>query len=247
MEDLVPIDDGRTPSPAELAETRYAIQPELNDRLVEAINEMADIADRDCYGSDRDADPCDCDTCAAKRAIAKLNKIRLPVVRSLQEYRCSHAERVYFDAWVDQNTRKPGLNGGYGTLELILRGERDESLPKWGSHMPAHVSQRDMDVATTVVQWLGTNCGRCFIDQCEREWEKRREERRDFEHVAHIAQTWTEYREKPVYMRIADSIAEKFGRTDEHRRQLSTEIAKAMVYARKKAEAESFESFFKEQ
>jgi hypothetical protein len=33
MADLVPTDDGRSPSPAELAGALYAIQPELNDRV----------------------------------------------------------------------------------------------------------------------------------------------------------------------------------------------------------------------
>jgi hypothetical protein len=242
MADLVPTDDGRTPSPSELAGAVFAIQPDLNDRLVEAINEIADIANQDCYGSGPVKEPCDCETCAAKRAIAVLNRVRLPVVRSLRPDRLNYCERVFFDAWVKQNTRMGGINGGYGTLELILRPNRvnDESVNYLQS--PAFVSQRDMDVATTVVQWLGTNCGQSFIWQCEQEWKARRAERSEFESVTHVAKSWSEYREKPTYKRIADSIAEKYAKDDRLRESLSVEICKAMLYAKAKAETDAFET-----
>lgn len=174
MHDAIPTDDGRGPSPAELAAAQFAIRPELNASLIAVINSIADIADRDCYGSDnvKEGDPCDCDTCSAKRAIAQLNQIRLPVVRSLRPDRLNYAERVYFDAWVTQNTRSPGFNSGFGTLELLLRTETEPApQPAFVTKpapQPAFVSQRDMDVATTVIQWLGTNCGRCFVESCER-------------------------------------------------------------------------------
>src|SRR5690606_11854370 len=101
---------------ADLAEAVFAIQPGLNEQLIEIVNEIADIADRDCYGDDRGdlKDPCTCETCSAKRAIALIERIRRPAVRSLREERLTHAERVYFEGWVKQNTRSPGINGGHG-------------------------------------------------------------------------------------------------------------------------------------
>jgi hypothetical protein len=236
MNDFVPSDDGRTPSPSELASAEYAIRPELDRQLKAVIHELGDIADRDCYGSHReDTEPCDCERCSAYRAIEILNRIRLPVVRSLRPDRLCYAEKVFFDAWVKQNTRMGGINGGYGTLELIL-------VPKDDAR-PAYVSQRDMDVATTVVQWMGTNCGQSFLNTCDREWKNRRVEREDFEHVTHVAEHWTEYRNKSLFVRIADSIVEKLPALNEDaKKHLSCEIRKAMLYAQKKAEVESIES-----
>ena len=245
-EDLVPTDDGRKPSAEDLAKVNEAVQPDRDDRFWEVIETLAEIADRDCYGDYRGAGedksgPCPCETCVAKRAIHKLQAMRLPVVRSLRPDRLNYAERVYFDAWVKQNTRIRGLNGGYGTLELILKHAADKSEGN-GYPLPAYVSQRDMDVATTVVQWFGTNVGRCFIDSCEREAKARYEERRDFEHVSHLAEYWNEYREKPVFERVANNIAERYVLSDEARKQLIKDIMRALIFAQKKAEVEAAEA-----
>ena len=55
----------------------------------------------------------------------------------------------------------------------------------WNVRWRAVINNRDAMIAATVVQWLGTNCGRAFLDQAlrqvgmrieyDREWTKRTE------------------------------------------------------------------------
>ncbi len=72
----------------------------------------------------------------------------------------TNAERIMLKRWRAENKRVPGTNGGRGVLEIIVSEDNDAAAP---------LTQRDATVAATVIQWLGTNCGRCFLEQCERE------------------------------------------------------------------------------
>lgn len=80
-------------------------------------------------------------------------------------------ERIYYERWLKENKQVPGLNGGYGLLEHLLSTKPG---------IVAMVSDRDSVVAASVVQWLGTNCGRGFIYECEREISAARELERIF-------------------------------------------------------------------
>lgn len=63
------------------------------------------------------------------------------------------AEQVFYQRWIDRNRAER-------ILHHILRGEDG----KW-----LEPTDRDSIVAASVVQWLGTNVGRGFINGCERE------------------------------------------------------------------------------
>lgn len=77
-------------------------------------------------------------------------------------------EDVYAKRWEKENEVEPWKNYGQCLLELIL------SRPDkpWGD-----LTQRDAQVAASVIQWLGTNCGMAFIHECEQEIEVRRAEK----------------------------------------------------------------------
>lgn len=83
-----------------------------------------------------------------------------------------NAEAVFRDHWRKENDRQPGLNSGFGTLELLLNPEINEGF---GSGRVSPITQRDCTVAATLVQWLGTNCGQAFICEVETEIKRRRE------------------------------------------------------------------------
>ena len=131
--------------------------------IVEAAIELSKIANQDCwhsFGPDPDKeDPCTCDACSATRAMKYLEEVLYPKVRSISPHRLQHGVRelTLVAMWEEANTRRSWLNGGRGTLELLIE---DELGP---------VTQRDMDVATAVIQWLGTNCGRSFLDAAIRD------------------------------------------------------------------------------
>lgn len=76
-------------------------------------------------------------------------------------------ERVLSDLWAEVNQRAHGFNGGGGTLELILyKGPNSDPMSIFVS--VAEITQRDATVAATVIQWLGSNCGRDFLDNYQR-------------------------------------------------------------------------------
>lgn len=137
--------------------------------LVDALRELSSLAWRDCYGSEaRDNDrQCSCETCIAKRAIEATEALLYPTVRSLTPERMANGtgfrERLFFEAWRDANKRRRHVNGGCGTLELLV-----QSL--------GPITQRDMDVATAVVQWLGTSCGGSFLDDVQKSIKRVQEE-----------------------------------------------------------------------
>lgn len=63
-------------------------------------------------------------------------------------------EKAFADTWEAENKKVSGWNQGLGILQdLFFRG-----------HNCVHeVTRMERWVAATVVQWLGTNCGFCFL------------------------------------------------------------------------------------
>ena len=110
---------------------------------------------------------------------------KLPVVRPLKA-KLNHTglrpdrnaltpERIFVEEWVELNIPKVGFNSELGALDHILNVEEDRpcaSLPMKVSP----VSQRDADVAATVIQWLGTKEGLLFLHRCERRIEQAHKE-----------------------------------------------------------------------
>lgn len=107
---------------------------------------------------------------------------------SLSPERLKHpagvAERIFTDLWGKENDRKLGINGGMALLEILL--DKEKTLP--GSlrlRVPSDITQRDAEVAASVIQWLGTNCGQAFLFTVEKKIGKRdkiNRERREKSH-----------------------------------------------------------------
>jgi hypothetical protein len=97
---------------------------------------------------------------AAKRHKGKTRN--LPTFHSVSRARAFenlNAERVFLRHWREENRNEKVLNH-------ILSDDWDRGTD---------VSQRDAIVAATVIQWLGTNCGRYFLEECEADVKKVRE------------------------------------------------------------------------
>ncbi|MCK5604361.1 hypothetical protein KAR91_20900 [Candidatus Pacearchaeota archaeon] len=83
-----------------------------------------------------------------------------PMHESLQQRRLNRfPERIYAEVWKKRNVRQPYSNGGFTYLEWILCPD--------DRRVPALVSDRDAEVAASVIQWLGTNVGTSFVYECE--------------------------------------------------------------------------------
>lgn len=128
----------------------------------------------------------------------------------------SDAEWVYQRQWAKENRRTHGVNSGFTTLEWILC----PSSRRW----PECVSQRDAHVAASVIQWLGTNCGYCFLRNVEGMVDRLRATRREWDHALLNEELALTKEEKEV----AAMIARKYV-TGHAVRGLTREIEAAMA------------------
>ena len=73
-----------------------------------------------------------------------------------QPYRLKNnpMERAFARAWKERNTVAPGMMG-HGILDYLLADDSNRPLDE--------VTERDASVAATVVQWLGSPVGQCFV------------------------------------------------------------------------------------
>lgn len=73
-------------------------------------------------------------------------------------------ERAFAENWIDENIQRGWLNHGYGILQglFIEGGERPLEFPR----LITRITKRDRMIVATIVQWLGTNCGWCFLEEC---------------------------------------------------------------------------------
>lgn len=71
----------------------------------------------------------------------------------------SAPERIYVTKWKERNEEELDRHD-HSMLETIL-ARYDNDVP--------YASDRDSIVAASVIQWLGTNVGRCFMEDCENE------------------------------------------------------------------------------
>ena len=186
------------------------------------------LADRDCDCDrgldDRLSNPCE--VCQARHARQLIEDILAPKHEVLWPERMKNlAERIFVDLWRKQQERSPGLNGGYGTLELILQPEAERAKAARSmfgglsqGHVP-HVSQRDATVAATVIQWLGTSCGGSFIRDAENRIKQEQAVRQEFS--AHYPLSCSEEAYKAIMQndalkQVATSVAADYVSTDKH-------------------------------
>lgn len=183
--------------------------------LIEAHDWIAGLADSDCSCDWNDSASCvhnPCEVCQARRARDALAQVLDPKPRTLHPDRLSNeAERVYYELWEKENERHPGINGGYTLIEHLLCPSDSKRCRLTGMHQPDSVSQHDMTIATTIIQWLGTNCGLCFMQTAEREIEKRRADRVDMGNFyGGTPDGWALRQKEGREYQIADSIASTF-------------------------------------
>jgi hypothetical protein len=81
--------------------------------------------------------------------------------------RCEHAssalEKAFAEQWQVDNDK-------WKVLDLLLRSDGPQTRPLSGfDDRPYHFgdppTERDATVAATVIQWLGSNVGRCFLEE----------------------------------------------------------------------------------
>ena len=76
--------------------------------------------------------------------------------RSQYRFKNNPKEQIFAEVWEDQNTQ----NGE-------CRGILDYLLAKDPNHPMGEVTDRDREVAATVIQWLGSPVGQSFLIDVE--------------------------------------------------------------------------------
>lgn len=85
---------------------------------------------------------------------------------------CHHGrmEKAFAEHWDREQKPKAYVNYGVGALAWIVTGRFEKNIfgHDWTPH-PEELTQRDATVAASVVQWLGTNVGFCFLEETLRD------------------------------------------------------------------------------
>lgn len=82
--------------------------------------------------------------------------------------RCEHneAEKVFQKHWQKENLPLGWINKGQGVLQdLFIESNPNPLSPISGGKWIVEINKRDRMIVATVIQWLGTNCGWCFLEE----------------------------------------------------------------------------------
>ncbi|MEK6744273.1 MAG: hypothetical protein AABZ15_11705 [Nitrospirota bacterium] len=94
-------------------------------------------------------------------------------------------EIAFSEIWKEENNRDRAIGLGNGTLQdlmIQISSEPKEGFHRtFGHHLSAggsyakcsyEITQRDAEIVATVVQWLGSNVGMCFLGQALKKFGK---------------------------------------------------------------------------
>lgn len=75
-------------------------------------------------------------------------------------YSNSDLERSFSEEWQKENKKRPGINKGHGILQ-------DHFIEEGLLHVTflCEITHKERLIVATIIQWLGTNCGRCFLER----------------------------------------------------------------------------------
>lgn len=75
-------------------------------------------------------------------------------------------ERLYAREWRKECKKKAWLNNGHGLLQDLFIFDNTFQKGVFGRKEYIHkLTKMERVIVATVIQWLGTNCGRCFIEK----------------------------------------------------------------------------------
>jgi hypothetical protein len=72
-------------------------------------------------------------------------------------------EKAFHDQWLKENEPRGYINNGHGLLQdLFIEGGLSPISPR---KVLEEINPRDRTIVATVIQWLGSNCGMCFLGE----------------------------------------------------------------------------------
>ena len=70
-------------------------------------------------------------------------------------------EKAFSDAWIKENTNRRGIDYGYGLLQDSFCDTDD--IGCFTYNVLHKITKRERVIVATIIQWLGTNCGWCWL------------------------------------------------------------------------------------
>jgi len=70
-------------------------------------------------------------------------------------------EKAFASHWEEENKKNPMLNSGQGILQNKFIIGEPYNYKRILNILPLHRL-----IVATVIQWLGSNCGFCFLEEC---------------------------------------------------------------------------------
>ena len=75
-------------------------------------------------------------------------------------------EKAFYEHWKKENTPVRGINSGNGVLQGLLTVHNGSF---YSTTIVTKVTKRDRFIVATVMQWVGTNVGFCFLRETLRD------------------------------------------------------------------------------
>jgi len=96
--------------------------------------------------------------------IIKLGRLNKGFKNERVKHQFGEREKAFYKHWKKENKPVRGLNYGFGTLQDLLMQKDKEH---WFSQPYAvvKITPRDRFIVATVIQWLGSNVGWCFLGE----------------------------------------------------------------------------------
>lgn len=90
--------------------------------------------------------------------------IGFEVERTKHEH--SQREKAFHEQWLHENFPQGGVNFGRGILQDLFMKHRDNKIQNLGFQEESiRITKRERRIVATVIQWLGTNVGWCFLGE----------------------------------------------------------------------------------
>jgi len=89
--------------------------------------------------------------------------------KGIQRKRLKHniLEKTLADDWEDLNKKRSYISHGFGILQDLMVITSDKRVHNsWSiKGFSFVITQRDAVIVATIIQWLGTNVGMCFLEK----------------------------------------------------------------------------------
>ncbi len=75
-------------------------------------------------------------------------------------------ENAFSSHWRKENKKRPGTNSGHGILQDLFIEKKGNPFSLFQeSFCYVKISKKERLIVATIIQWLGTNCGFCFLQE----------------------------------------------------------------------------------